>query len=60
MLFQLHRHARLILGLIWSSAFMLMLAQLLYGQVSLRQQVPQLLRDFAASLSVPSLHLIPI
>jgi hypothetical protein len=60
MLSQLHRTTRLILGLIWTSAFMLMLAHLLYGEVSLRQQAPQLLHDLTASLSVPSLRPIPI
>jgi hypothetical protein len=39
---------------------MLMLAHLLYGEVSLRQQAPQLLQDLTASLSVPSLRPIPI
>jgi len=60
MLSQLHRHVRLLLGLIWTSAFMLMLAHLLYGEVSLRQQAPQLLQDLTASLNVPSLRLVPI
>ncbi len=60
MLSQLHRTTRLILGLIWTSAFMLMLAHVLYGEVSLRQQAPQLLQDLTASLSVPSLRPIPI
>lgn len=60
MLSQLHRHVRLILGLIWTSAFMLMLAHLLYGQISLRQQAPQLLQDLTASLSVHSPRLVPI
>lgn len=60
MLFQLHRHVRLLLGLIWTSAFMLMLAHLLYGEVSLRQQAPQLLQDLTASMNVPSLRLVPI
>ncbi|CAJ0811748.1 hypothetical protein [Ralstonia flaminis] len=60
MLSQFHRHMRLLLGLIWTSAFMLMLAHLLYGEVSLRQQAPQLLQDLTASLSVPSLRLVPI
>lgn len=60
MLLQLHRHVRLILGLTWTSAFMLMLAHLLYGEVSLRQQAPQLLQDLTASLSVPSLRPVPI
>ncbi len=60
MLSQLHRHVRLILGLMWTSAFMLMLAHLLYGEVSLRQQAPQLLQDLTGSLSVPSLRPIPL
>ncbi|ANH72423.1 hypothetical protein PQH03_10760 [Ralstonia insidiosa] len=60
MLSQLHRHVRLLLGLIWTSAFMLMLAHLLYGEVSLRQQAPQLLQDLTASMNVPSLRLVPI
>ncbi|MGM3275806.1 hypothetical protein [Ralstonia sp. 24A2] len=60
MLSQLHRHVRLLLGLIWTSAFMLMLAHLLYGEVSLRQQAPQLLQDLTASMSVPSPRLVPI
>ena len=60
MLSQLNRHVRLLLGLIWTSAFMLMLAHLLYGEVSLRQQAPQLLQDLTASMNVPSLRLVPI
>ena len=60
MLSQLHRHVRLLLGLIWTSAFMLMLAHLLYGEVSLRQQAPQLLQALTASMNVPSLRLVPI
>lgn len=60
MLSQLHRHVRLLLGLIWTSAFMLMLAHLLYGEISLRQQAPQLLQDLTASMNVPSLRLVPI
>ena len=60
MLSNLRRHMRLILGLIWASAFMLMLAQLLYGEVSLRQRAPQLLQDLTASMSVPSLRPVPI
>ena len=60
MLSHLHRHVRLILGLIWTSAFMLTLAHLLYGEVSLRQEAPQLLHDLTASMNVPSLRPIPI
>lgn len=60
MLSHLRRHVRLILGLIWTSAFMLMLAHLLYGEVSLRQQAPQLLQDLTVSMSAPSLRPIPI
>jgi len=60
MLSHLHCHVRLILGLIWTSAFMLMLAHLLYGEVSLRQEAPQLLHDLTASMNVPSLRPIPI
>ena len=60
MLSLLHRHVRLILGLIWTSAFMLMLAHLLYGEVSLRQRAPQLLQDLTASTSVPTPRLVPI
>ena len=60
MLSHLHRHVRLILGLIWTSTFMLMLAHLLYGEVSLRQQAPQLLQDLTVSMSAPSLRPIPI
>ncbi|CAJ0785300.1 hypothetical protein LMG19083_01282 [Ralstonia psammae] len=56
----LHRHVRLILGLIWTTAFMLILAHLLYGEVSLRQQAPRLLQDLTVSTSVPSLRPIPI
>lgn len=56
----LHRHVRLILGLIWISAFMLILAHLLYGEASLRQQAPQLPQDPTVSTSVPSLRPIPI
>ncbi|CAJ0741259.1 hypothetical protein [Ralstonia mannitolilytica] len=55
-----YRHVRLILGLIWTSAFMLMLVHLLYGETSLRQQAPQLLQDLTASMSVPSLRPVPI
>jgi hypothetical protein len=39
---------------------MLILAHLLYGEVSLRQQAPQLLQDQTVSKSVPSLRPIPI
>ena len=56
----LHRHVRLILGLIWTTAFMLILAHLLYGEVNLRQQAPRLLQDLTVSTSVPSLRPIPI
>ncbi|CAH0445601.1 hypothetical protein [Ralstonia syzygii] len=54
------RYTRPILGLLWSSAFMAMLAHLLYGEVSLRQQASRLLQDLTASISVPSLRPIPI
>ncbi|CAJ0896039.1 hypothetical protein R1479_04008 [Ralstonia mannitolilytica] len=60
MLSNLYRHVRLILGLIWTFAFMLMLVHLLYGETSLRQQAPQLLQDLTASMSVPSLRPVPI
>ncbi len=42
MLPRLSRYTRLSFGLLWSSAFMAMLAHLLYGEVSLRQQAPRL------------------
>lgn len=45
MLANLRRQLRLTLGLIWTSTFMLVLARVLYGEVSLRQQAPQLLRN---------------
>ncbi|CAD14632.1 probable transmembrane protein [Ralstonia pseudosolanacearum GMI1000] len=54
------RYTRLILGLLWSSAFMAMLAHLLYGEVSLRQQASRLLQDLTASTSVPALRPVPI
>ncbi|NWK43992.1 hypothetical protein [Ralstonia pickettii] len=57
MSFPLHRHVRLILGLVWTTAFMLMLAQLLYG---VRGQAPRLKQDSTVSMSVPSLHPVPI
>ncbi|TXD62628.1 hypothetical protein FUT88_05410 [Ralstonia sp. TCR112] len=60
MSFPLHRHVRLILGLVWTTAFMLMLAQLLYGEVSLRDQAPRLQQDSTVSMSVPSLRPVPI
>ncbi|CAJ0690252.1 hypothetical protein LMG19089_00634 [Ralstonia edaphis] len=60
MSFPLHRHVRLILGLIWTTAFMLMLAHLLYGKVSLRGQAPRLQQDSTVSMSVPSLRPVPI
>ncbi|WP_241227740.1 hypothetical protein [Ralstonia solanacearum] len=44
----------------WSSDFMAMLAHLLYGEVSLRQQAPRLRQDLMASISVPSLRPIPV
>ncbi|AGH83428.1 membrane protein [Ralstonia solanacearum] len=44
----------------WSSAFMAMLAHLLYGEVSLRQQASRLLQDLTASTSVPALRPVPI
>ncbi|KJJ99342.1 MAG: hypothetical protein ACTHNO_15690 [Ralstonia sp.] len=60
MSFPLHRHVRLILGLIWTTAFMLMLAHLLYGEVGSRHQAPQLQQDATVSMSVPSLRPVPI
>ncbi|AVV67860.1 hypothetical protein [Ralstonia pseudosolanacearum] len=54
------RYTRLIFGLLWSSAFMAMLAHLLYGEVSLRQQASRLLQDLTASTSVPALRPVPI
>ncbi|CAJ0697749.1 hypothetical protein ACTHR6_02205 [Ralstonia holmesii] len=56
----LHRHVRLILGLIWTTAFMLMLAHLLYGEVGSRHQAPRLQQDATVSMSVPSLRPVPI
>lgn len=58
MSFPLHRHVRLILGLVWTTAFMLMLAQLLYGGA--RDQAPRLQQDSTVSMSVPSLRPVPI
>lgn len=60
MLFNLNHHIRLVLGLIWTSAFMLMLAHLLYGEVSLRESAPNLLQDFVSSMSMPALRPVPI
>ncbi|ALF87713.1 MULTISPECIES: hypothetical protein [Ralstonia solanacearum species complex] len=60
MLPQRSRYTRLSFGLLWSSDFMAMLAHLLYGEVSLRQQAPRLRQDLMASISVPSLRPIPV
>lgn len=60
MSFPLHRHVRLILALVWTTAFMLMLAHLLYGEVGSRHQTPQLQQDSTVSISVPSLRPVPI
>ncbi|CAJ0884118.1 hypothetical protein R20233_02940 [Ralstonia sp. LMG 32965] len=57
MSFPLHRYVRLILGLVWTTAFMLMLAHLLYG---VRDQAPRLQQDSTVSMSVPSLRPVPI
>ena len=60
MSFPLYRHVRLILGLTWTTAFMLMLAHLLYGEAGSRHQASQLQQDSAVSMSVPSLRPVPI
>jgi hypothetical protein len=57
MSFPRRRHVRLILGLVWTTAFMLMLAHLLYG---VRDQTHRLQQDSTVSMSVPSLRPVPI
>ncbi|NVJ03540.1 hypothetical protein HV824_36380 [Myxococcus sp. AM009] len=59
MSFPLHRHVRLILGLVWTTAFMLMLAHLLYGEAASHHRAPQQ-ESTTISMSVPSLRPVPI